>query len=113
MEAALIAAGVLLGGSFLFMVFALLTKPRRMRNKARREAEARAKELADIYGRVAVTHIKLGGLERATRIFDEVAIVFLGWVQLVTVVPRYMLTPVSPWVLCSRSSALYDLVASS
>lgn len=71
MEAALILAAVLLGGSFLFVVVALLTKPRRMRKKAQREAEARAKELADIYGRVAVTRIKLGGLERATRILDE------------------------------------------
>lgn len=71
MEAALILAAVLLAGSFLFVVVALLTKPRRMRKKAQREAEARAKELADIYGRVAVTRIKLGGLERATRILDE------------------------------------------
>lgn len=59
------------GAAFLFIVVALLTKPRRMRKKAQREAEARAKELADIYGRVAVTRIKLGGLERATRILDE------------------------------------------
>lgn len=71
MEAVLILAAVLLAGSFLFVVVALLTKPRRMRKKAQREAEARAKELADIYGRVAVTRIKLGGLERATRILDE------------------------------------------
>mgnify|MGYP001131460978 CR=1 FL=1 len=71
MEAALILAAVLLVGSFLFVVVALLTKPRRMRKKAQREAEARAKELADIYGRVAVTRIKLGGLERATRILEE------------------------------------------
>lgn len=71
MEAVLIIAVVLLGGSFLFIVLALLTKPRRMRKKAQREAEARAKEVADIYGRVAVTHVKLGGLERATRILEE------------------------------------------
>lgn len=71
MEAALILAVVLIGGSLLFIVVALLTKPRRMRKKAQREAEARAKELADIYGRVACTRIKLGGLERATRILEE------------------------------------------
>ena len=71
MEAALIIAAVLLGGAFLFIVFALITKPRRMRKKAQREAEARAKEVADIYGRVAVTRVKLGGLERATRILEE------------------------------------------
>lgn len=71
MEAALIFAGVLVGGSLLFIVVVLLTKPRRMEKKAQREAEARAKELADIYGRVAVTRIKLGGLERATRILEE------------------------------------------
>ena len=64
-------AAALLGGSFLFIVVALLTKPRRMRKKAQREAEARAKELADIYGRVACTRVKLGGLERATRILEE------------------------------------------
>lgn len=71
MEAALIVAAVLLGGSFLFIVVALLTKPRRMRKKAQREAEARAKEVADIYGRVAVTRVKLGGLKRATDILEE------------------------------------------
>lgn len=72
MEAVLIVvAAVLLGGSFLFIVVALLTKPRRMKKKAQREAEAKAKELADIYGRVAVTRVRLGGLERATRILDE------------------------------------------
>ena len=64
-------AAVLLGGSLLFIVVALLTKPRRMKKKAQRESEARAKELADIYGRVAVTSVKLGGLERATRILEE------------------------------------------
>ena len=64
-------AAALLGGSFLFIVVALLTKPRRMKKKAQREAEARAKELADIYGRVACTRVKLGGLERATRILEE------------------------------------------
>lgn len=42
-----------------------------MRKKAQREAEARAKEVADIYGRVAVTRVKLGGLERATNILEE------------------------------------------
>lgn len=71
MEAALIIAVVLLGGSFLFIIGALLTKPRRMRKKAQREAEAKAKEIADIYGRVAVTRVKLGGLDRATRILEE------------------------------------------
>lgn len=71
MEAALIVAAFLLGGSFLFIVVALLTKPRRMRKKAQREAEARAKEVADIYGRVAVTRVKLGGLKRATDILEE------------------------------------------
>ncbi len=71
MEAALILSAVLLGGSFLFVVVALLTKPRRMRKKAQREAEARAKEIADIYGRVAVTRVKLGGLKRATDILEE------------------------------------------
>lgn len=72
MEAFLLwIAAALLGGSFLFIVVALLTKPRRMRKKAQREAEARAKELADIYGRVACTRVKLGGLERATRILEE------------------------------------------
>lgn len=64
-------AAVLIGGSLLFIVVALLTKPRRMRKKAQREAETRAKELADIYGRVACTRVKLGGLERATRILEE------------------------------------------
>lgn len=44
---------------------------RRMKKKAQREAEARAKELADIYGRVACTRVRLGGLERATRILEE------------------------------------------
>lgn len=72
MEAFLLwIAAVLLGGSFLFIVVALLTKPRRMKKKAQREAEARAKELADIYGRVACTRVRLGGLERATRILEE------------------------------------------
>lgn len=71
MEAALIIAAVLLGGSFLFIMVALLTKPRRMRKKAQREAEARAKEVANIYGRVAVTRVKLGGLKRATDILEE------------------------------------------
>lgn len=72
MEAFLLwIAAALLGGSFLFIVVALLTKPRRMKKKAQREAEARAKELADIYGRVACTRVKLGGLERATRILEE------------------------------------------
>lgn len=71
MEAVFIISVVLLGGSFLFIVLALLTKPRRMRKKAQREAEARAKEVADVYGRVAVTRVKLGGLERATRILEE------------------------------------------
>ncbi|MBD5228859.1 MAG: hypothetical protein HDS69_02290 [Bacteroidales bacterium] len=71
MEAALILSAVLLGGSFLFVVVALLTKPRRMRKKAQREAEARAKEVAEIYGRVAVTRVKLGGLKRATDILEE------------------------------------------
>ena len=72
MEAFLLwIAAALLGGSFLFILVALLTKPRRMKKKAQRKAEARAKELADIYGRVAVTRVKLGGLERATRILEE------------------------------------------
>lgn len=71
MEAALIIAAVLLGASFLFIVVALITKPRRMRKKAQREAEAKAKELAEIYGRVAVTRVKLGGLKRATDILEE------------------------------------------
>lgn len=71
MEAALLVAGLLIGGSLLFVVVALLTKPRRMKKKAQREAEARVKELADIYGRVAVTRVKLGGLERATRILED------------------------------------------
>lgn len=72
MEAFLLwIAAVLIGGSLLFIVVALLTKPRRMRKKAQREAETRAKELADIYGRVACTRVKLGGLERATRILEE------------------------------------------
>lgn len=71
MEAALLIAGLLIGGSLLFIVVALLTKPHRMKKKAQREAEARAKELADIYGRVAVTRVKLGGLERATRILED------------------------------------------
>ncbi len=71
MEAALIIAAVLLGASFLFVVVALITKPRRMRKKAQREAEAKAKELAEIYGRVAVTRVKLGGLKRATDILEE------------------------------------------
>lgn len=72
MEAALILVAVLFGGSFLFVLVALLTKPRRMRKKAQREAEARAKEVAEIYGRVAVTRVKLGGLKRATDILEEV-----------------------------------------
>ena len=59
------------GAAFLFIVVALLTKPRRMRKKAQREAEARAKEVAEIYGRVAVTRVKLGGLKRATDILEE------------------------------------------
>ena len=71
MEAAFILSAVLLGGSFLFVEVALLTKPRRMRKKAQREAEARAKEVAEIYGRVAVTRVKLGGLKRATDILEE------------------------------------------
>lgn len=71
MEAAFILSAVLLGGSFLFVVVALLTKPRRMRKKAQREAEARAKEVAEIYGRVAVTRVKMGGLKRATDILEE------------------------------------------
>nr|DAL10062.1 MAG TPA_asm: HemY protein N-terminus [Caudoviricetes sp.] len=72
MEAFLLwIAAVLIGGSLLFIVVALLTKPRRMNKKAQREAEARAKELAYIYGRVACTRVKLGGLERATRILEE------------------------------------------
>lgn len=72
MEAFLLwIAAALIGGSLLFIVVALLTKTRRMRKKAQREAEARAKELADIYGRVACARVKLGGLERATRILEE------------------------------------------
>ena len=71
MEAAFILSAVLLGGSFLFVVVALLTKPRRMRKKAQREAEARAKEVAEIYGRAAVTRVKMGGLKRATDILEE------------------------------------------
>lgn len=59
------------GAAFLFVAVALLTKPRRMRKKAQREAEARAKEVAEIYGRVAVTRVKLGGLKRATDILEE------------------------------------------
>lgn len=64
-------AALCFGVAALFIVVALITKPYRMRKKERREAEARAKELTDIYGRVVVTRIKIGGLERATRILDE------------------------------------------
>lgn len=72
MEAVLLwVATLCFGVTFLIVVVALITKPRRMRKKAQREAEARAKEVADIYGRVAVTRVKLGGLERATRILEE------------------------------------------
>lgn len=72
MEAVLLwVAALCFGVAFLIVIIALLTKPRRLRKKAQREAEARAKELADIYGRVAVTRVKLGGLERATRILEE------------------------------------------
>lgn len=72
MEAVLLwVAALCFGVAFLIVVVALITKPRRMRKKAQRKAEARAKEVADIYGRVAVTRVKLGGLERATRILEE------------------------------------------
>lgn len=72
MEAVLLwVAALCFGVAFLIVVVALITKPLRMRKKAQREAEARAKEVADIYGRVAVTRVKLGGLERATRILEE------------------------------------------
>lgn len=72
MEGFLIGVAVLcFGVAFLFVVVALITKPRRMRKKAQREAEAKAKEVAEIYGRVAVTRVKLGGLKRATDILEE------------------------------------------
>lgn len=72
MEAVLLwVAALCFGVAFLIVVVALITKPRRMKKKAQREAEARAKELADIYGRVACTRVRLGGLERATRILEE------------------------------------------
>lgn len=72
MEGFLIWVAILcFGVAFLIVVVALITKPRRMRKKAQREAEAKAKELAEIYGRVAVARVKLGGLKRATDILEE------------------------------------------
>ena len=72
MEAALMwVAVVLIGGSLLFIVLALITKPYRMRKQQRREAESRAKELTEIYGRVAVTRLKISGLQRATQRLEE------------------------------------------
>lgn len=72
MEAFLMTvAGLLLGGSLLYIVVALITKPYRMKKQKQREMERKAKELTEIYGRVAISRLKIADLAKTTERLEE------------------------------------------